>query len=116
MGVATLGISIIFIIQTHKQFYLIFSFLIVLQSIGSLLMFEKDNAPHSLNVDVQEETKEVVSIKTNKNENKHPSLTVKDALKLKELYIIAFIFSFSSLTGSVFTANYKVVFLILFRD
>lgn len=78
-------------------------------------MFEKDNGPSSIETNVQEDTKEVISIsiKSNKNdERKHPRLTLSEALKLKELYIIAFIFSFSGLVGNVFSANYKVTFAI----
>lgn len=74
-------------------------------------MFEKDKGPSSITTNVQEGTEEVISISMNSNESekKHPKLTLKEALKLKELYIIAFIFSFSGLTGNVFSSNYKVI-------
>lgn len=74
-------------------------------------MFEKDKGPSSITTNVQEGTEEVISISmsSNESEKKHPKLTLKEALKLKELYIIAFIFSFSGLIGNVFSSNYKVI-------
>lgn len=76
-------------------------------------MFEKEESPAvSL---INEEDGEERKLLDNSSENskkkdpEYPTLTLKQALKLKELYVVAFIFSFSAKSISTYLGYYKVV-------
>jgi hypothetical protein len=74
-------------------------------------MFEKQDEKLILVIN-EEETEKLIDYQITpegdrKEETEYPTLTLKDALKLKELYIIAFIFSFCVKSVSSYIGYYK---------
>lgn len=76
-------------------------------------MFEKEEASATLLIN--EEDGEEKTLQDNSSENlkridpEYPTLTLKQALKLKELYVVAFIFSFSAKSIGTYLGYYKVI-------
>lgn len=68
---------------------------------GLLLMFERKNDP---------ELEKIINSEMKKGSEEEPTplLTLKQALKVTDLYLISFIFCFAGTSISIFTINYKV--------
>lgn len=80
-------------------------------------MFEKKEHPTSLKINRNEG--EVISMSLGheksehsdqhlENKSSYPKLTLKDAIRLKELYILALVFSCSTKSVHAFLGYYKV--------
>lgn len=67
---------------------------------GLLLMFERKNDP---------ELEKIINSEMKKGSEEEPTplLTLKQALKVTDLYLISFIFCFAGTSISIFTINYK---------
>lgn len=104
--------------RVPKLFFICGTICLAMNILGSILMFEKNEEPTSLTINRNEGEIISMSFEDNKMENldqdptksSYPKLTLKDALKLKELYILALIFSCSSKSIQAFLGYYKVRF------
>lgn len=103
--------------RVPKLFFICGSICLAMNILGSVLMFEKNEEPTSLTINREEGEIISMSFEDNKMENldqessnqfSYPKLTLKDALKLKELYILALIFSCSAKSIQAFLGYYKV--------
>ena len=92
-----------------------------LSFLGLCLMFEKSQAlvtnahtldPKSINAEDEENKNESDYDKNlllnNKKNVYFPKLSLLDALKIKDLYLISFIFAFCSIAISIYTSQFKV--------
>jgi hypothetical protein len=89
-------------------FYICGGICLATNILGSLLIFEKEDDTSIVDIK-EEEGKQIQKQNDVKNDHEDfPKLTLKDALKLKELYIIAFMFSFCNKSIQSFIGNFKV--------
>ena len=94
--------------RVPKFFYFCGILSFVCNAVGSLLMFEKQDETLILVVNDEEgETKQLLDQNTGEG-NEYPTLTLIDALKMKELYIVALIFSFCDKSVNSYMSYYKV--------
>ncbi len=81
------------------------------------MMHERDSDPEKKRLinnnednDVEQENQ---TEEANDMDLSRPKLTLKQALKIPDLYLLAFVFCFASTSISIFTVNYKVNICIL---
>ncbi len=73
-----------------------------LNLIGLLLLFNKEDSPEYLVINKEDDDKEDQSVDV------HHMLTLKQAIRILDLWIVAFVFSFNKISTNIIKSNYKV--------
>ncbi len=79
--------------------------------VGVLLVFEKNSYLDDLDTNENSETIQILA----DDENSKPILTLYEALKTKNLWLLAAIYSFNCIPVDIFSINYKVNLSKLFQ-
>ena len=81
-----------------------------LSILGFTMMFEKETEPEKIVLINEEDntlSDQIQRLNIDESELM-PILTLKEALRIKDLYLIAFVHSFDKMSIDIFSINYKV--------